>query len=45
MLRRLIKALLFLGVVGVIALAGYAFFADLSPEQSPQSVTVTLDAD
>lgn len=44
MIRRLVKTVLFLGVLGAIGLAGYAYFADLSPETHKTSLTVTLDA-
>lgn len=43
MIRRLIKLVLFLVVLGFAGLAGFAYLGDLSPDQSPQSVTVTLD--
>lgn len=41
---RLIKALLFLGVLGFLALVGYAYLGNMSP--SPEQVTepVILDA-
>lgn len=40
---RMIKALIFLGVIGAAGLAGYAFLADLSPDQSERRETVVLD--
>ena len=45
MIRRLVKLLFFLGVVGFIGVAGYAYLGDLSPEQAENVVTVTLDGD
>lgn len=42
---RLIKVLIVLAILGFAALAGYAYLADLSPDQSQVTVPVTLDAD
>lgn len=42
---RIIKALLVLAVLGFIGLSGYAYIADLSPEQAEVKVPVTLNAD
>ena len=42
---RIIKALFLLAILGFIALAGYAYLADLSPSQSEVKVPVTLNAD
>ncbi len=41
---RVLKLLLFLGIVGFIALTGYAYLGDLAPEQSEIVEPVTLDA-
>lgn len=41
---RIIKALLFLAVVGVIGLAGYAYLGDMSAPVEPVSKPVDLDA-
>jgi len=43
MIVRILKVLLFLVIVGFVALAGYAYFGDLSPNQSEQREPVTLD--
>ncbi|WP_281260097.1 hypothetical protein [Oceaniglobus roseus] len=40
----MLKLLLFLGIVGFIALTGYAYLGDLAPEQSEIVEPVTLDA-
>ncbi len=45
MLRRLVKLVIGLGVLGFAGLAGYAFLGDLSPVQHEQKLMVTLDAD
>ncbi|MEY4983719.1 MAG: hypothetical protein RIR62_1985 [Pseudomonadota bacterium] len=42
---RIIKAVLFLAVLGFLALTGYAYIADLRPDQAEVKVPVTLDAD
>lgn len=45
MVGRIFKALVVLGVLGFAALTGYAYLADLSPDQSEVTVPVTLNAD
>ncbi len=45
MIRRLVKALFFLAILGLIGLSGYAYLGDLSPTPTDNSLTVTLDAD
>ncbi|MDO9638593.1 MAG: hypothetical protein Q7J44_08625 [Pseudotabrizicola sp.] len=45
MVGRILKALVVLGLLGFVALTGYAYLADLSPEQSQVTVPVTLNAD
>ena len=42
---RIIKALFLLAILGFIGLTGFAYLADLSPDQSEVKVPVTLDAD
>jgi len=42
---RIITALLALAVLGVIGLAVYAYFGDLSPQQVPVTRPVTLHVD
>ena len=42
---RLIKALLLLAVLGFVALVGYAYLADLTPQSQELKVPVTLYAD
>lgn len=37
------RGLFYLAVLGAIALAGYAYFGDLSPERSEMRSTVVLD--
>jgi len=44
MIRKLLKLVFFLAVIGFIGLAGYAWFGDLAPSPAQQSLTVTLDA-
>lgn len=43
-MMRLIKYLLLLGFVGFLGVVGFAYFGDLSPEQSDVVQPVTLDA-
>ena len=45
MVRRLVKLVFGLAVLGFAGLAGYAFLGDLSPVPQEQRLTVTLDAD
>lgn len=40
---RILKVLFVLAVLGFVALAGYAYLGDLSPEQTGVTVPVTLD--
>ncbi|MEY4872185.1 MAG: hypothetical protein RLZZ563_1515 [Pseudomonadota bacterium] len=42
---RIIKGLLVLALLGFVALTGFAYVADLSPEQGEVKVPVTLNAD
>lgn len=42
---RLLKLLIFLGIVGVIALTGYAYLVDLSPQQVETVEPVILNVD
>ena len=42
---RLIKLLVFLVCVGFVALVGYAYLGDLSPNQVEVTRPVTLDVD
>lgn len=42
---RIIKVLFLLVVLGFLGLTGYAYLADLSPEQTEMKVPVTLNAD
>ncbi len=44
-MRRLLKLLLYLVVLGAIGLVGYAYLADLTPTQTRVSDPVTLDVD
>ena len=44
-LGRLIQAVLVLAVLGFVALVGYAYIADLSPDSSEVKLPVTLHAD
>jgi hypothetical protein len=44
MIGRLVKLVLVLGVVLVAGLAVFAYVGDLSPAPSPQSLSVTLNA-
>jgi hypothetical protein len=41
----IVKLLLVLAVLGFLGLTGYAYLADLSPEQQQMTVPVTLNAD
>jgi len=43
MIRKLLKLVFFLAVIGFAGLAGYAWFGDLSPASEDNSLTVTLD--
>lgn len=43
MIRRLLKAILVLGVLGGIGLVGYAYLGDLTPDQRDMRVPVTLN--
>ena len=40
---RILKAILVLGVLGVVALAVFSYVADLAPDQVPVSRPVVLD--
>jgi hypothetical protein len=42
---RIIKLLVVLVIFGFIGLTGYAYLADLTPEQTPVSTPVVLNAD
>ena len=42
---RIVKALLILVLLGLVALIGYAYLADLSPTKAEVKVPVTLNAD
>ena len=42
---RIIKVLLVLVLLGLVALTGYAYIADLSPTKGEVKVPVTLNAD
>lgn len=44
-MARIIKALFFLAVLGLIGLTGYAYLGDLSPAKAEVKVPVTLNAD
>ncbi len=41
---KLVKLLVFLIVVALIGVAGFAYLGDLSPERAERSVPVSLDA-
>lgn len=43
MLFRLVKLLFFLVILGLIALVGYAYLGDLSPDIQDRNQPVTLD--
>ncbi len=45
MFGRIFKVLLFLLVIGFIALVGFAYLGDLSPNQTEQRDPVTLNVD
>lgn len=40
---RILKILLFLGVMGFVFLAAYAYIGDLSPDPQPVRLPVALD--
>lgn len=42
---RLIKALVVLGLIGFIALTGYAYLGDYAPEKREITHPVTIDVD
>lgn len=42
---RLLKLVIFLAIVGFVALVGYAYLGDLSPTQGEITNPVTLNAD
>jgi hypothetical protein len=42
-MRRIIKALIVLAVLGFIGLVGFAYLGDLEPEQNQVTQPVTLD--
>ena len=44
MIRKLLKLVFLLAVIGAIGLAAYAWFGDLAPVPVENSLTVTLDA-
>lgn len=44
MIRKFLKLVLFLAVLGFIGLAAYAWLGDLAPTPAENSLTVTLDA-
>jgi len=45
MIRRLLRAILVLAVLGGLGLVGYAYLGDLAPEQGEMRVPVTLNAE
>ena len=45
MTRRLFVFLLFVLILGLLALIGYAYLGDLSPEQSETREQVTIELD
>ncbi|MDO8884100.1 MAG: hypothetical protein U0934_01610 [Pseudotabrizicola sp.] len=45
MVGRILKTVFVLGILGFVALTGYAYLADLSPNQTEVTVPVTLNAD
>lgn len=42
-MRRLLKLLLALAVIGAAALAGYAYLGDMQPERTETRIPVDLD--
>lgn len=42
---RLLKALVFLAVIGFIGLVGFAYLGDLSPQQDEVSLSVKVNVD
>lgn len=44
-MMRLIKAVLVLVILGLAGLSGYAYLADLSPDQTEVRMPVVLNAD
>jgi hypothetical protein len=44
-MSRLLKLLIFLLVLGVVALVGYAYLGDINPNQSDVSQPVDLNAE
>lgn len=44
-MMKVIKAVLVLAIFAVVGLVGYAYLADLSPDQSEVRVPVVLNAD
>ncbi|MGC9420766.1 MAG: hypothetical protein ACP5EN_17510 [Rhodovulum sp.] len=42
---RLLKALIFLVIVGFIGLVGFAYLGDMTPEQAEVNESLTLDVD
>lgn len=45
MIRRLVKFLFLLAILGAVGLVGYAYLGNLAPAPSEHSLTVTLDAE
>ncbi len=45
MMRRLLYFLIFLILIGIIFLAGYTFFGDLSPPAGPVEIPVEIGTD
>lgn len=45
MLGRIFKLVFVLVILGAVGLVGYAYLADLSPDQKQVTVPVTLNAD
>ncbi len=43
-MRRLLKLLVFLIVMGIVAIVGYAYFGELSPNRVEVNQPVELDA-
>lgn len=44
-MRRLIKAIIYLAIIGFVALAGYAYLGRYAPEPGEVRTPVTLDVD